>query len=187
MPAPTLTPSEIRNRATFLGLMWALSHPGRLQPLPGAFSHPPYNLLAIGETLLDLETSFYTPDPGLATALARSSARQETPANAAYHFYPSLTSNALQRVAEAAAGDMLYPDRSATLVIGCSLGRGISLRLKGPGIAGVAMVNVDGIPYEFWTTRQRARRYPLGWDLFLVSGGDLIGIPRTCDVTVVGA
>jgi alpha-D-ribose 1-methylphosphonate 5-triphosphate synthase subunit PhnH len=184
---PTLSAAEVRGRSTFLGLMWALSHPGRRYTLDAAFAALPHNLALIGETLLDLETSFYTPDPLLSDLLARTSARLVGPTHAAYQFYPTLTAETLADVAQAPTGDMLYPDRAATIILGCDLGEGLELGLKGPGILGANRVRVGGIPYEFWSLHQRSRRYPLGWDLFLVDGDALIGIPRTTDITLLGA
>ncbi|MEZ4634961.1 MAG: hypothetical protein R2856_08315 [Caldilineaceae bacterium] len=79
MLSPTLSRAEIRTRSTFLGLMWALSHPGRRQPLPDAVTDPNVALHVIGETLLDLETTFYTPDLSLAYALRQTTARDDAP------------------------------------------------------------------------------------------------------------
>ncbi|MCB0113928.1 MAG: phosphonate C-P lyase system protein PhnH, partial [Caldilineaceae bacterium] len=115
MLSPTLSRAEIRTRSTFLGLMWALSHPGRRQPLPDAVTDPNVALHVIGETLLDLETTFYTPDLSLAYALRQTTARDDAPESAAYHFYPHVDALSLSTIELAPAGDMLYPDRAATL------------------------------------------------------------------------
>lgn len=179
MLSPTLTRAEIRTRSTFLGLMWALSHPGRRQPLTDAVTDPTVALQVIGETLLDLETTFYTPDVSLAYALLQTTARADSPESAAYHFYPHVDAQTLRVIAQAPVGDMLYPDRAATLVLACRLGSGPEFRLKGPGIASSTLVRIDDVPAEFWDLRARSLRYPLGWDVFLVSEGEVIGIPRT--------
>ena len=48
-----MTEHEARSQQVFTALMWALSYPGRVQPLSGAGAQP---FLNIGETLIDLET-----------------------------------------------------------------------------------------------------------------------------------
>lgn len=181
---PILTQTEARNRDTFLALMWALSHPGRVYTLGADPVQPPANLLAIGETLLDLETTFFSPDADLSAALARTTARPDTADSAMYHFYPHVRQLDLMNIEQAPVGDMLYPDRAATLIMGCTLGAGATLTLRGPGILDQQSVRVDGVPDAFWSLRDNARHYPLGWDLFLVSGAQVVGIPRTTEVEI---
>lgn len=183
MQTPAYSPEEFRSRETFLALMWSLSYPGRVYELP-AGSVPP--LHTIGEMLLDLETSFYTPNDALGEALARSGARALEPDRAAYHFYPQLNEEALAAVRFASTGTMLYPDQAATLIIGCTLGVGRSYELTGPGIQDKAQLQVNGIYDDFWTMREGANRYPLGWDIFLVDELRVVGLPRTTHVTYGG-
>lgn len=169
------TPQEARTRETFLALMWALSNPGRAQIIPYTDS-----FIAIGDSLLDLETSYYTPDANLAAALQRTGARALEPERAAYHFYPQLT--ALDGVEAASTGTMLYPDQAATLLIGCAFDAGQTLRLTGPGIATSLNIRVNGIDPAFWSLRQQVNHYPLGWDVFLIAGQQVIGLPRTTQI-----
>lgn len=212
-PTPHADPAEHAARDTFLALMWALSYPGTLYELPqtatqtnavatGDSTRP---LLAIGRALLDLETSYYTPDAHLAAQLAHTSARALPPAAADYHFYPApagftaadFAADFSTDVCAAKVGDFLYPDQSATLIVACTLGRGTRLRLQGPGIdprAAAPTLQVDGLPANFWELRDAALRYPLGWDLFLVDGQGVdgqgvdgqrvAGLPRTTTVTI---
>ncbi len=179
MNVPLYTSAEARARETFLALMWALSYPGRSKRLS---TSSPY--ADMGAALLDLETSFYTPDAELETVLRHTGARSLPSGRAAYHFYPALTVDHLGELKNASVGTMQYPDQSATLVIGCTLGQGSTVDLSGAGIQGVYTITIGGIPAEFWTLRQQIIRYPLGWDIFLVSGQDVIGIPRS---TRIGA
>lgn len=81
---------------------------------------------------------------------------------------------------------MLYPDQAATLFVGCALGNAEAgesptiLKLTGPGIQGERYFRVSGLPAEFWALRERAARFPLGWDVFLVDAtGKVIGLPRS--------
>ncbi|MBI1259096.1 MAG: phosphonate C-P lyase system protein PhnH [Chloroflexi bacterium] len=187
MQTPFYTAEEARTRETFLALMWSISHPGRAYSLPVAGYAA---LSAIGETLLDLETSYYTPDFELASEFARLSARSLPPERAQYHFYPELTHRHLATLAQASAGTMLNPDRSATIIIGCELGSGQTFRLSGPGIAYHTDIKLDLIPDAFWDLRAQLVRFPLGWDVFFVSGGErsaaqVVGLPRSAKLEKV--
>lgn len=191
-PLPTMTATphagqqELRAREAFLALMWALSYPGRSHALPAPIPDNEAACLAIASALLDLETSFFTPDKALADQLIRTGAQPQSAADAAYHFYPSVESfqdaSTLQTVQQARVGSYLYPDHSATLVIACRLGSGPLLRLTGPGVVGEAELRVEGLPFAFWRLRAEQLRYPLGFDLFLVDGEQVVGLPRTTQV-----
>jgi alpha-D-ribose 1-methylphosphonate 5-triphosphate synthase subunit PhnH len=181
MAAPVMSPADARQHATFTALMWALSYPGRAARLPAA---GPDALALIGETLVDLETGFFTPDAMLTARLARTGGRN-LPADAApYHFYPRLARADLDLLAVAPVGSYAEPDLGATLVIGCSTGRGARLRLSGPGIAGSREVLVADLPDDLWALRAEIARPPLGWDIFLVTGDAVLGLPRTTAVEV---
>ncbi|PJF26655.1 MAG: phosphonate C-P lyase system protein PhnH [Phototrophicales bacterium] len=176
---PPYTASEAQSRETFLALMWALSYPGRTQSLP---DHPdPFAL--IGETLLDLETSYFTPDAQLRARLAQTGARALEPERAAYHFYPALDDAALAAIASASIGTLSYPDQAATLIIGAQFGSGKTLTLTGPGIDGSIIIQIDDIPASFWMLRERAA-FPLGWDVFFVNERAVVGLPRSTKVTL---
>jgi alpha-D-ribose 1-methylphosphonate 5-triphosphate synthase subunit PhnH len=180
MNYPPYTTAEAQTRETFLALMWALSYPGRIQQLPDSDN----SFLLIGDTLLDIETSFYTPRDDWKTPLGRNGAKALPPESAAYHFYPVLDDTALKTIEQAAIGTMLYPDIAATLIIGCTLGQGMDVAfLQGPGINGQQSFSVDGLPAAFWTLRESAARFPLGWDVFFVDGRQVIGLPRSSQVS----
>ncbi len=178
---PTYTPDEARDRETFLALMWALSYPGRIHDIGGA-AHTHDTFSAIGAALLDLETSFFTPDKTLADELLRSGARHLPASEAAYHFYPALDGAALASITQANIGTMLRPDEGATLIIGCAFASGSTFSLAGPGIQTTQEIRLGGIPARFWGLRERAIRYPLGWDVYLIDHGHVIGLPRTTQV-----
>jgi alpha-D-ribose 1-methylphosphonate 5-triphosphate synthase subunit PhnH len=160
----------------------------------GAGDAAPGGLLRIGEALLDLETRFYTPVPALESELRATTALPEVIPNAEYLFYPRLTEADLPDLAAAAVGEMLFPDRAATIILGCQFGdtvaaphnQAVALRLSGPGIQGATDIHVSGLPEGFWTLREQRRRYPLGWDLFLVDGWQVIGIPRSTHIERIG-
>jgi alpha-D-ribose 1-methylphosphonate 5-triphosphate synthase subunit PhnH len=43
---------------------------------------------------------------------------------------------------------------------------------------------VDSIPETFWALREQTCRYPLGWDVLLVSNDRVAGLPRTTRIEV---
>lgn len=186
MSQPTYTTEERHTRETFLALMWALSYPGRAYTLPDGDRSA---WQQIGDTLLDLETSFYTPDPDLPAYLGRNGARALPPGAAAYHLYPLVDETALLAMEVAPIGTMPYPDSAATLFIGCTLGDGAALTLAGPGVPPGAphVTRVAGVPAAFWALREARLRYPLGWDVILVSGRQVVGLPRTTQITAEGS
>lgn len=184
MQTPTLTAPEAQNRTTFLSMMNALSRPGELFELDLANDFLPHNLLAIGETLLDLETTFYTPDAKLSESLAHTLARPETPSVAAYQFYPILTPKLLETLATAPVGEMNYPDRGATIILGCRFNCGPTLTLTGPGIETETIIQVNSLPPNLWDLRAEKIQYPLGWDIFLVHENKVMGLPRTTEISV---
>jgi len=159
--------------------MWAMSYPGRAQKLPD----DPNRMALIGDSLLDLETTFFTPDKTLADLLKRTAARLVPAQRAAYQFFPVVDSDALTALELAPVGTPQYPDEGATLVLGCTFGSGPQLTLRGPGIRGLQTIHVTGIPDAVWQLRAKTGIYPLGWDIFLVDPvGQLIGLPRTTRV-----
>jgi alpha-D-ribose 1-methylphosphonate 5-triphosphate synthase subunit PhnH len=181
MGVPRMSQAESISHATFSALMWSLSYPGRAHLLP----HGGLTAFAtLADTLLDIETSYHTDYPAFAPTLARTGARSLPPAAAMYHFYPALAEPALGPLADAPAGSYAYPDASATLVLGCRFGAGRRLSLTGPGITRTQTLWVEQVPDGFWALRERACRYPLGWDVFLVADRQVVGLPRTTLVEV---
>lgn len=174
MPIPPHTPAESLSQNTFTALMWALSYPGRPYDLPAEID--PFH--AVADTLLDLETTYFTPDAALDPMLRATGARARRPGEAAYHFYPALSGPDLAHIEIANIGTLLYPDSAATLIIGCTFGGGQGLWLSGPGIPSTVSLAISGVPGRLWALRE-ATRYPLGWDMFLIDGRRVIGLPRS--------
>ena len=186
---PHSTPAETTARETFQALMGALSNPGRSFSVSGVGLTTAHCCAQIGMTLLDLETSFYTPDLMLRPLLEQSGARFRTPANAAYLFLPDpalfeglLLRQTLDIIAQATVGTITDPDEGATLIVACTLGAGELLYLQGPGIQQSCTLHVGHLPTEFWRLRADKVHYPLGIDLFLVDGNQVVGLPRTTTV-----
>ncbi len=74
-----------------------------------------------------------------------------------------------------------YPDHSATVIVQVeAFGTGEVKIIDGPGIKEPREISVRGLPAGFWpqwTANQG--KYPRGVDLFLVSGRDVLGLPRS--------
>lgn len=176
MTTPIYDAAEKRTRETFLALMWSLSYPGKVHHLP---EDERDSFVLIAETLLDLETTYTTHDEILEAFIATTGTRRAEIDRAAYVFYPTLTEADLEALKHANTGTIFYPDESATLILGAKLKVGDAMNLTGPGIKAETSLQIGGLPTAFWELRQRVIRYPLGWDVLLVDGRQVIGLPRT--------
>ncbi len=76
--------------------------------------------------------------------------------------------------------------RSTTLVVQVeTLAEGPELVLSGPGIRGTSTLRVGALPSDF-AARMQANRdsFPLGIDLLLVCGAQLVALPRSTHVAI---
>lgn len=172
---PTPSDFEARTNATYDALMWALSRPGLPRDLPSAGQS------GIIETLIDRECAVYCEDPAMAEIAARTGAAMAPPEDADHLFL----SQPPAQLAGLRQGSDMYPEGGATLVIPVTLGAGDRHRLTGPGVNGAVELTLTGIPQSFWAERQRVMRYPMGLEIFLLDGAQVIGIPRTTVVEVL--
>ncbi len=188
---PRSTAAETVARKTFQALLSALSNPGRIFTLPGDVHATRQSCQLIGMALLDLETGFFTPDLALAAMLEQSGARTLAAASAAYLFFPDAAAfsgaageQTLALIEQAPVGTIVDPDEGATVIAACGLGQGQIMRLHGPGLQHISEVRIDCLPRTFWQLRAAKINYPLGIDLFLVDGGQVVGLPRTTMVEI---
>ncbi|MEL7013193.1 MAG: phosphonate C-P lyase system protein PhnH [Pseudomonadota bacterium] len=174
LAAPVPSPVETCDNQAFDALLWALSRPGLPKALPEAGEAP------IIAALLDRECRVYSADPLLMPDILRTGAEIADVDQADHVFLGApQTSETLQHVA---IGSDLYPDDGATVILRVSLNTGPTLRLSGPGIDGHLTIQIDGLPDGFWDVRAVRIRYPMGFDLFLVDGASVIGLPRSTKV-----
>lgn len=177
---PVPDAAETRTNATFEALMWALSRPGTVQELPGA------DPALIAEALVDRECLVWCADPTLAARIAATGAHAADPGRADHLFLAGADAEtALAMIARAAVGSDLYPDEGGTVILPARFGKGPRLRLTGPGIETEALINVDDLPPGLWPLRAAHCRYPVGFDLFLTSGSQVIGLPRSTLIEVL--
>ncbi len=165
---------ELRANATFEALMWALARPGESRDMPNQ------GLEDIVETLVDRECIAFTDTPAITHLVARTGAAIGLVEQADHLFLATLDGALIARVA---CGSALYPDDGAT-VVATVAHVGQRLRLTGPGIEGFRDVTL-AVPASFWALRAELCSYPEGFDLFLVDGRSVIGIPRSTHVEVL--
>ncbi len=189
MAVPVLTEQESRSQQTFTALMWALSRPGEIQHFT-PLETDATGLETIAQTVLDLETSFFTPDTVLCSKFKKTGAHCEAADKAAYQFYPAISLEQLFLLESAPIGTLLNPDQSATLVIVCEFLPGLKLELTGAGIQDKTRLEVGNLPLEIFRLRNRVVSFPLGWDLLLVARDNrdckLVGIPRSTKLEIQG-
>lgn len=183
MPQLAATPVqgafEARTNATFEALMWALSRPGTVQDLPSP------DMAGIAEALLDRECRVACEDPALAARVASFGAALAPAALADHAFLSLMDENGLSLLEQVPVGSDLYPDQGATVIAAARFGSGQRLRLTGPGIETSALVAIDGLARGLWSLRAARCRYPAGFDLFLIDGARVMGLPRSTRIEVL--
>lgn len=173
-PAPS--DFEAQTNATYEALMWALSRPGKPRQLPQP------GQAGIITTLIDRECAIYTDDDELRAVANQAGAHLVAAAQADHLFLTSVPDPAFLR--DLRQGSDMYPEDGATLVIPASFAGANNLRLTGPGVDGEVAVSVD-VPPAIWAARQQIMRYPMGFEIFLVDGDQVIGVPRTTEIEVL--
>jgi alpha-D-ribose 1-methylphosphonate 5-triphosphate synthase subunit PhnH len=183
MPQLAATPfpdaAETRTNAIFEALMWALSRPGTVQDLPSA------DPALIAEALVDRECHVWCADPALGSRIAFTGAHPADATRADHLFLAGASHDtALKILAQVCVGSDLYPDEGATVILPARFGTGVRLRLTGPGIATETLIAVEHVDPGLWPLRTARCRYPMGFDLFLTSGVQVIGLPRSTLIEV---
>lgn len=171
---PVPSAFEARTNATYEALLWALSRPGLIRDLPEQ------GQAQIVQALIDRECAVSCSDPGIEAVAARAGAAIVGPDAADHAFVGPLGSNDILR--DLRQGSDLYPDEGATLVCDAKIGTGDPLKFTGPGCDGAVKIAIGGLPHGFWAERAQVMRYPMGFELFLVDGAKVIGIPRSTKV-----
>lgn len=183
MSVPERNPGEIMANETYEALMWALARPGDVQPLPqGA---PSGDFGAIAETLLDRECRVFACDPDLAGRIAATGASIVPVSEADHAFLKLDTQMGLDALRRVPTGSHLYPDEGATVFACAQIGTGRCLRLSGPGIETSVEIRIGGLPDEVWAIRNARCLYPMGFELFLIDGGRVLGLPRSTIIEVL--
>ncbi|GLR90273.1 phosphonate C-P lyase system protein PhnH [Bradyrhizobium iriomotense] len=193
--SPTLKPGLadpiFDAQSVFRAALSANAYPGRRVSIDRALDAPQplaTSTAMLCLSLMDLETPVW---------LDRQTAAGDVPQWLRFHCGAPLVeravgarfaiitdTGALPHLNEFYAGEIQYPDRSATLIVQVpSLTEGPTSVWTGPGIRDSASVRISGLPSWFWSDWDvNADHYPLGIDVFFTSGNALVGLPRTIKV-----
>ncbi|HEV2508532.1 phosphonate C-P lyase system protein PhnH [Bosea sp. (in: a-proteobacteria)] len=180
-----------QSQSAFRALLAALSEPGLACDL-GDASVPPAGLEAATAiallTLADYETPIWLPAAlrdGPAGAWLRfhcGAALVDDPARAAFAVIDGAATE--PKLSAFNAGDDQFPDRSTTVLVQCAgFEGGEAVTLEGPGIPGRRSIAPTGLRPGFWAeVEDNAAVYPLGVDLLLVQGAQVLGLPRSTQI-----
>ncbi len=183
-----------QSQGAFRALLAALSEPGLACDLGDAVVPPaglePATAVAL-LTLADYETPIWLPAAlrdGPAGAWLRfhcGAALVDDPAKAAFAVIDGAATE--PKLAAFNAGDDQFPDRSTTVLVQCAgLDGGEAVTLEGPGIAGQRSIAPTGLRPAFWAeVEDNAAVYPLGVDVLLVHGAQVLGLPRSTQIVEI--
>jgi alpha-D-ribose 1-methylphosphonate 5-triphosphate synthase subunit PhnH len=181
------TAPVFQTQAAFRLVMDAMAQPGRIVDLGHAVQPPPPLHLAAAAflaTLADYDTPVWFEDSGADTAASwltfhTGATVTKDPATASFAVLSKNSPVIGWR--NFPMGSLSYPDRSATLLLPVeSLCDGTPLTIRGPGIETAATIAPRGLPDGFTETMAiNAARFPLGFDLLMTYGSELLALPRT--------
>lgn len=180
-----------QSQGAFRALLAALSEPGLAYDIGVSVETPvglePATAVAL-LTLADYETPIWLPAAlrdGPAGAWLRfhcGATLVDDPARAAFAVIDGAVAE--PKLAAFNAGDDQFPDRSTTVLVQCAgFEGGEGVTLAGPGIPGQRSIAPSGLRAGFWTeVEDNAAVYPLGVDLLLVHGAQVLGLPRSTQI-----
>jgi alpha-D-ribose 1-methylphosphonate 5-triphosphate synthase subunit PhnH len=177
MSTPVLTPRAAREQRVFRSLLDAMARPGTVA---AADAHPQSVRLSAAvsllEAVLDHEVTFaLVPEQAdlIDTLLRLTGSYVAAPDRADYLLCEG--GGILRALQEAKEGAPEYPDKNVTVIAAVASvaenpGRGLPLRLAGPGIKDTRTVWVDGFSQECRETFvERNGDLPMGIDLVLAA------------------
>lgn len=180
------------SQRVFRAVLSAMSEPGTIHRVDEAVGAPSVLMPAAARvllTLVDHETPVWLANAmkpeGAAFLRFHCSARVVDDVGAA-RFAVVDRGQASPALSQFDAGNDIYPDRSATVIVQCeALSGGRNVRLEGPGIRSERMIAPRGLRATFWEeVAANHARYPLGIDLILAAGDDFLALPRTTRTTL---
>lgn len=165
-------------------LLEAMSRPGSVQTLSITPQAGP-TALAVLATLLDGAVSLADPHGLLSEQDWAMLQTQQKPATEAEYI---ICNGATTPDFTPLLGTLQSPEQSATIVLMVeSLSQGdTSIRLSGAGINGTRKCSLQGLNPEWLNCREDwVCSFPLGVDLILVDGKEVMAIPRTSRIEVL--
>lgn len=184
------------SQAVFRQALQALSLPGRPTNVPPAAPTPARGQRAAAQLLLALLDSDCTLwlSPSLAGTDTQAWLRFHTgcqcvtdPSQARFLWLAA--GDAWPTLAQMPQGSDESPEQSATCVMevaGWQPDAPDGWRWQGPGIKEALSLMVTGLPADFdqqWAANHHA--FPRGVDVFLASGDQLVGLPRSAELTPI--
>lgn len=176
------------SQAWFRAVLVALSRPGRPITGPTQVAAPAPLLgsaAAIGLSLFDTGTPVWV-DPDLRRRSIEDYFRYYSDASLVdgpdrCQFAIISDAKTMPSLATFPSGTAEYPNTSATLIVQLpDLQNGAEVTLQGPGIDGNITVSPNGLARSFWDQWDvNTAGFPLGVDLVLTDGYQLLGLPRT--------
>ena len=177
----------VREHLTFRVLLQAMSHPGRVYPLPDFPQDWPTAVGFLG-SVMDNEVGFAViGDLELEKSIgAYTGSRRVAPEDADYLVIGNGFGS--EKLTQVKRGSLEYPDTGATilyLVEEVREGNG-DIVLSGPGVDGTASLQIKGLPIaELHRLRQVNSEFPLGVDaVFLDEHKRIACIPRSSRIGV---
>lgn len=186
------------SQAVFRTVLQALSHPGRAVAVEHDAQTPPAGCSAAAAVLLallDSECSIWL-SPALSSGGAGQWLRFHTgcvlsddPIKARFAWVAQ--GDELPALSSLAQGSDVHPEQSVTCVVDVGALRkpGAAEQpawvLQGPGIQGVATLQVQGVPADFvaqWADNHA--RFPRGVDVLLCTASHVVGLPRTTQLSL---
>jgi alpha-D-ribose 1-methylphosphonate 5-triphosphate synthase subunit PhnH len=169
---------------TFRAVLEALSRPGTVQQVIEPVEHPADLQAAEAALLLTLVDTDAAPwfagAPLEAAAYCRFHCGVSPVADAAQARFAFLLGTSPLPLQRFHAGESETPENAATLIVRVpALAGGARVQLSGPGIETVQEI-APRIEPEFWDAWQHNHAgFPLGVDVLLVCGSQLMGLPRS--------
>src|ERR1700751_2643680 len=183
-------------QSTFRSVMDAMARPGSVQQVVATVGTPASVMrgtAAIALTLFDHDTPIWLDAKMSGTSevakwLKFHSGAPVVEDSSICHFALIGEASALPELSRFSFGSNEYPDRSTTLILQVdSLKHGGAFELRGPGIAGTAVLRAMIEQKDlFERLAINEALFPRGIDVVLVSGESIVAIPRTTRLVAKG-
>jgi len=187
--APGLPDPVFNSQRVFRAVLDAFARPGSIHEIVLSVPSPAPlkpGTAAIALTLADFETPVWLQpqERGPADYLRFHCGCPIVADMAAARFAIVADAHSLPPLSSFNAGDISYPDRSATLIVQVdALAARAGVKLRGPGIREHALLHVGGLPPRFWSEwRENAALFPRGVDVILIAGERIAALARTTQV-----
>lgn len=170
---------------TFRQLMNSYARPGEQQQLlleqsmNGLYATTAATLL----TLVDSEVSFYVHDEAIAKEVFTwTNAKFVSQEQADFIILPanSTEQQVMTAIEQAKIGDLVDPQKSATIILEMTRDDETNFILRGPGIKGERHITARFLPQWLDARASKNREFPLGIDIIcLYEDGTVFTLPRT--------